>query len=74
MSKMTPIPKGAHHMTIQQFGEDVRNGCLINYDGFGLWATETEMLDDHKQKVWPSDCASGRGPKKGFTHIVWFNR
>jgi hypothetical protein len=71
---MVPIPTYGHLMTFQEFGEDVRNGCLIDYDGYGLWATETLMLDDHKQKIWPSNYVSGQKPKEGFTHIVWFNR
>ena len=76
MKKMVPIPEIGWHVTKKEFIEDVKSGCLIDYDGFGLWATETEMLDDHTQLVWPSDIIKGKRLRKlrQYSHIVWFNR
>jgi hypothetical protein len=72
--KMRKIPSYGWHIPFQEFLDDVESACLIDYDGYGMWATETEMLNDHNQKVWPSDFIENKKPKEGFTHVVWFNR
>jgi hypothetical protein len=76
MNKMVTHPDPAHCtlMTFEEFLESVESNCLTDYDGFGFWATETEMLDDFKQRVFPSDFVINKEPKTGFTHVVWFNR
>ena len=65
-----PIPDYGTLMTLTEFTEDCKLGCLINYDGYGYYSdgkTMTEIL------IRPSDVMSGRVNQK-YTHVVWFNR
>ena len=72
---MKPITDYGYLMTIEEFDNAVKSHCFIDYDGFGFYSTENEMEDDFDKKVWPSEVLAGNGPsRKGFTHIVWYNR
>lgn len=85
---MEPIPSYGTHMTIKEFIDDCKTGCLIDYDGYGYYATKTEMTD---KRIIPSDAtgvASRFNFKTGkfykikkkisidnsFKYIVWFNK
>ena len=68
--KSSPIPNYGDHMTILEFIEAVESGGFIDYDGFGKYASETEMSEI---VVRPSDIKNGR-LVRGFSHVVWFNR
>lgn len=57
-------------MTIEEFGEDCKEGWLIDYDGHGSYATNDKVSD---VSIYPSEFLSGNY-RKDFTHIVWYNR
>lgn len=59
-----------HIMTVDEFKSDVKNGYLIDYDGFGYAMKEGVGVDD-KIVIQPS-CLSDI--PQDATHIVWFNR
>lgn len=70
--KTGPLPTYGNHMPIEQFVESCKNGGFIDYDGYGNYATKTEMFD---KIVYPSDVTKKNyKPKPEFTHVVWFNR
>lgn len=59
------------HMTMAEFISAVECGCLIDYDGFGKYATadlETNIY------VKPSDLKRNLLMKDTYTHVVWYNR
>lgn len=67
-------PECGDLMTLEEFAEDVRNGCLMDYDGFGKWATATHVTNIH---VYPSEYQDWPIPPKTeppITHIVWYNK
>lgn len=66
-----PIPDIGDLMTMKDWLECVADGGFIDYDGYGHYATETEM--DESVVVRPSDVAAGK-IDLSRTHIVWFNR
>ena len=70
--KFEEIPKPEHgtHMTKEEFIENCRFGGFINSDGFGCYATETQITDKY---VRPSDLMTGDFDPD-WSHIVWFNR
>jgi hypothetical protein len=68
--RMKPIEEDDDKFTLEEFKECVRDGFLIDYDGFGYLATENEMSNI---TVYPSGLWSMQIDPK-FTHVVWFNR
>lgn len=62
-------------MTLEQFKRDVDNGCLIDDDGCGEWATLDQVSN---LAVHPSDAAEDFGTFKApdpiFTHVLWYNK
>lgn len=66
-----PLPEYGDHMTLAEFIENVESGMFIDYDGYGNYASETEMFSN--LTVNPSDVEDGKIDKK-HTHVVWFNR
>ncbi len=84
---MKPIPKDSDVYTIEEFIKMVEEGCFIDYDGWGNYATATEVSDE---SIYPSDITgsadrfdhTGKFIKtidiqkkiKNFTHVVWYNR
>ena len=71
--KMKPIPCYGDLFTIREWEESCESGCLIDYDGSGHFATETECSNI---RVYPSYYGTSKyeEAKKDFTHIVWYNR
>lgn len=69
-AKMSPIETDSDFMTMADFVDGCECGGLIDYDGFGYYATETEMTD---LTVRPSDWSKGKLDPR-WTHVVWFNR
>lgn len=60
--------------TLDQWITQVEFGALVDYDGFGVYATST-----HKMEYDPSTCVKPSMVKEGKidktqTHIVWYNR
>lgn len=72
MVKMTPLSKHDKKclMTLEHFIECCECGGFIDYDGFGLYATETEVSD---VEVEPSDITCG-DIRREFTHVCWYNK
>lgn len=67
---MKPIPSYGDLMTLQAFVNSVKDGVFIDYDGFGKYATATEMSD---QIINPSDLNRARIDWK-WSHVIWFNK
>ena len=66
------IPDYGNFIEIDTFIEWVEDGYIIDYDGYGYYATD-EMMSN--VEVHPSDALDGTlEHDKIFTHIVWFNR
>lgn len=68
--KMDPLPTYGDHMTLKKFISCVKSGGFINYDGFGQYASKTQISDI---TILPSDIHAD-AYRKDFSHIVWFNR
>ena len=85
--KLELIPNYGSHMTLKQFIDDCKTGCLIDFDGHGYYATKTKMtnkliLPSHvtgKQSRFSMNTGKFRTVKikksidKRFSHVVWFN-
>lgn len=56
--------------TMEDFIEHCKSGLFIDYDGFGVYATENSKT---KIIVRPSEILSNKYDKT-FTHVVWYNR
>jgi hypothetical protein len=65
-----PITKDDCIMTVAEFIEDVKSGCLIDYDGWGYY-----VKDDKKTNImiFPSD-VKYNAIRKEFDTIVWYNK
>ena len=70
---LKPLPDYGDHMTMGEFIEHCRDGGFINYDGFGNYATDTEVLDEPSIDVKPSMVLDGTIDLT-WSHIVWYNR
>jgi hypothetical protein len=57
-------------MTVEQFIEDVKSGCLIDYDGWGYYVKDNKRTNI---MVFPSD-VKYNAIRKEFDTIVWFNK
>ena len=64
---MKPIPDYGDHMTLREFIDNVESGGFIGYDGFGKYATATEMSDTI---VYPSDVQVFDAHDRKWTHVV----
>lgn len=64
------LSKGADRMSLIDFIEDVKDGYLIDYDGFGHYVKDNK---DSGITIIPSDVEKN-SIRKDFTEIVWFNR
>lgn len=58
------------HMTLEHFQELVECGGFIDYDGYGVYASENKKSN---KTVVPSDLENG-GFDKRYSHVVWYNR
>ncbi len=68
--KMSTIPDYGDLITIEEFIATVEVGGFIDYDGFGKYATETQMSN---KEIILSDVKRDK-IDKSFSHVVWFNR
>jgi hypothetical protein len=68
--KLSPIPKYGWHISIEEFISNVEDRNLIDYDGWGYYATKDQMTNI---TVIPSQIKRGEINKK-YTHVVWMNR
>jgi len=67
---LEPIPDYGDVMFLNEFIDNVKNGGLINYDGYGLYIIDNQMTDI---EIYPSDVRNNH-IREGFDTIVWFNR
>lgn len=65
------IPDYGDVMTVEEFGEHVRGGMFIDYDGWGNYIKDGKM--SRKHLAHPSDFLQDGAPE-GFTHVCWFNK
>jgi hypothetical protein len=68
--KLHPLPDYGDHMTLGVFIDNVLAGIFIDYDGHGVYATNTQVTCI---EVVPSDVRAGR-LHYNYTHVMWFNR
>lgn len=68
--ELSPIPKYADLMTIEDFIECCENELFIDSDGIGYYATKDK---ESSIEVCPSEIMSGRY-RKDFTHVTWYNK
>jgi hypothetical protein len=69
--EMSEIPEYGDHMTLEQFVDAAKEGWFIDYDGSGNYATDKQ---ESNISIYASDVTSGRGIRKDFTHVVWYNK
>ncbi len=67
---LKPLPDFFAAMTLGSFLDHCKSGCLTDYDGFGAYATETQVS---AKKVHPSDVAAGV-IDTDYTHVVWYKK
>lgn len=70
------IPEYGELMTLQDFGDCVKSGTLIDYDGFGEWSDGKSVwgtIFEPETIVLPSKFFKDHVPE-GATHVVWFNK
>lgn len=70
---MKSIPDYGYLYTIKEWEESCESGSFIDYDGWGDFATGTQVSNI---EVSPSDYGTTQYEemKKDFTHILWYNR
>lgn len=68
--KMEDLPDYGDHMAREEFYRNCANGMLTDNDGFGEYATATQVSD---KKVHPSEVCDGLWDSH-FTHVVWYNK
>lgn len=67
-----PIPDYGDLFTLDEFMQACKEGCFVDYDGAGNYATSTQMTDI---EIRPSDVTKCTRPiYKEYTHVVWFNK
>lgn len=62
-----PMSKYGDLMTIEEFEENLRDGCINRYDGSGYYAFADKVSDLHVN-FDPDEL------DKDFTHVAWFNK
>ena len=70
MNDLKPHGNCGNLFTFKDFNERCKQGCLIDYDGYGYLSTETHQTNI---VIVPSMVLS-TGFKTEFTHVIWFNR
>lgn len=68
--EFSEIPKYGNKLSLQEFIENVNIGVFIDSDGYGYYATDTQMTDII---VLPSMIIN-KNIDDRWSHIVWFNR
>jgi len=73
MPNLKSIPIYSFVMTVAEFLAAVKSGSFVDYDGFGYWANDQQMDDEHK--VYPSNAKSKSDQAPNWaTKVVWFNK
>lgn len=67
---MRPIPSYGLRIELKEWVRLVRGGCYKDKDGWGKYATETEMTEI---TIFPS-YVRNKMIKYKYKYIVWFNR
>jgi hypothetical protein len=62
---------GGDIFPIKQFISMCESGGFIDSDGFGNYATKTQISDI---EIYPSDVVKHKSIRTDFTHVVWFNK
>lgn len=62
--------KGGNKYSIEDFIDMVNDGVLIDYDGYGVYASDKGVSDI---EIYPSDIKNNMY-RKDFTHVIWYNR
>lgn len=70
-AKWKPVKEDDDHITMEEYIEWIETGCVVDYDGFGYYATDVRVSD---LVTRPSDLENGTLRKDEFSHVVWFNR
>lgn len=68
--ELTDLPKYGDLYPIDVFSEMCEDGCIIDSDGRGYYATESKksnILVD-PDEFWTAE------HKPEFTHVIWFNK
>lgn len=68
--ELEPLPEYGALMSLEEFIVYCKKGFIINYDGYGRYATSYQASDIY---VYPSDIVSGTY-RHDFSHVIWFNR
>ena len=67
---LKPLSDCGDHMTLGYFLDCVESGCFTDDDGFGEYATETQVSG---KRVHPSDVFASE-LDMNYTHVVWYNK
>lgn len=67
---LKPIPEYGDVMTVEEFAECCSCGGFIDYDGYGKYATSSQMTNIIAR---PSEIKK-QGLDKRFAFVVWFNQ
>ena len=61
-------------LTLDDFIEDCKSGCLIDYDGFGYYSnSKSEHEDRDELRVYPSQVTQGTVNRE-YRYVHWYNR
>jgi hypothetical protein len=58
-------------MTLKHFKQLCKDGWLLDCDGIGYYATDTEY--DRDKPIYPSDVEKGK-VDKSYKYVLWFNK
>lgn len=68
--ELEPLPDYGTLMSLEEFIAYSKTGFLIDYDGYGRYATSDQASNIY---VHPSDIVSGTY-RHDFSYVIWFNR
>ena len=61
-------------LELDEFIEDCKSGCLIDYDGYGYYSnSKTEHEDLDELRVYPSQITGGI-INRDYKYVHWYNR
>lgn len=61
-------------LELEEFIEDCKNGCFIDYDGFGYYSnSNTDHEDLDELRVYPSQITAGI-INHDYKYVHWYNR
>lgn len=65
------LPDYGHLYPLEEFINHCKDGCFIDWDGIGYYATNDQI--DRELEAKPSEILKGK-VNKNFTHVMWFNK